>query len=100
MFPAEGAIMSKCPECSSSRSLCKTIFNPYKPWTCPACGQSVAYSRLGVFFSQVLPLTLFACAVAVLGPAFWFLALPAYILGGVLIYKFAPIQDTVEIRQG
>ncbi len=92
--------MTTCPMCSSSRSFWKTILNPYKPWACPACGQPVAYSRLGIFSSHVLPLTLFTFAMAVLGPTFWFLALPAYLLGGVLSYLFAPVQGTVEIRQG
>ncbi len=100
MFPAEGAIMFKCPECSSSRNLCKTIRTPCKCWVCPACGQSVAYSRLGIFFSHVFPVTLFVFAWLVLRLNIWYLALPTYILRGVLIYKFASIQDTVEIRQG
>ncbi len=92
--------MPKCSECSSSRNIWKTLLNPYKAWPCPACGQPVTYSRLGVFSAQVLPLTLFAWAVTILGPSYWFLALPAYLTGGVLTYLFAPIQTAAEASPG
>ncbi len=88
--------MSNCPECSSSKKLLKTVINPYASWECPDCEQPVAYSKSGVFLGQVIPLTIFAGAMAALGPSYWYLVVPCYLLGTVLIYFFAPLQGMVK----
>ncbi len=87
--------MSPCDQCHKPPSLARTLLNPYNTWPCPACGAAFRFDRVAVGLCQLPGFIVYALLLATRGPANWAWALPLYVMGGLLTYRFAPRREAL-----
>ncbi len=90
--------MTQCSQCKSSRPFWQIMFRSHKAWSCPACGQRLAYSKIGILLSQaIIPGGLYAFLLAKYGLGVWYLFVPCLLLGGMIAYFAVPVGEVNEV---